>query len=460
MKTKLAEMSLLALVPALAWASDYNISSDTIWSDSNPPSPEFSASGDTLTLAGARLDYSLSGDWNPSSVNIMGENSALNINSGRLSIANFQLAHIENSLNASVLVSGANSSLETANLYFASGAGNSATMTLSDGASLRVTSSSATNIVNANGASGTLNIESGASAHFKAQINIGGNSNGQSGEAVVNLRGDSSRLMLDGNINFLGAYAATGTLNISGGTLSRSDGGKVQRFTIGFTSDGAMNMSGGRADIAALDVGSWLIGSQDSKSNLSLSGSAKMDASILSIGGNYANARALVNISSGANLKAGNTTISESGKLILSVDSSALSTDGDSSTPMFETAAMSVSGGDGKIVVDLSKLGKADGLAAGQDVEISLFSFSGDLSFNGVKFSKSEADFEQFFSGLITFEGAADSEFWEDAAFSDLHYDSASGLVSIGLTYVPESSTCAALFGAFSLLLVLARRRG
>lgn len=72
MKTKLAEMSLLALVPALAWASDYNISSDTIWSDSNPPTPEFSASGDTLTLAGARLDYSLSGDWNPSSVNIMG----------------------------------------------------------------------------------------------------------------------------------------------------------------------------------------------------------------------------------------------------------------------------------------------------------------------------------------------------------------------------------------------------
>ena len=386
--------------------------------------------------------------------------SALNINSGRLSIANFYLAHIENSLNANVLVSGANSSLETANLYFASGAGNSATMTLSDGASLRVTSSGATNIVNANGASGTLNIESGASAHFKAQINIGGNSNGQSGEAVVNLRGDSSRLMLDGSINFLGAYAATGALNISGGTLSRSDGGKVQRFTIGFTSDGAMNMSGGRADIAVLDVGSWLIGSQDSKSNLSLSGSAKMDASSLSIGGNYANARALVNISSGANLKAGNTTILESGKLILSVDSSALSTDGDSSTPMFETAAMSVSGGDGKIVVDLSKLGKADGLAAGQDVEISLFSFSGDLSFNGVKFSKSEADFERFFSGLITFEGAADSEFWEDAAFSDLHYDSASGLVSIGLTYVPESSTCAALFGALSLLLVLARRRG
>lgn len=386
--------------------------------------------------------------------------SALNINSGRLSIANFYLAHIENSLNASVLVSGANSSLETANLYFASGVGSSASMTLSDGASLRVTSSGATNIVNANGASGTLNIESGASAHFKAQINIGGNSNGQSGEAVVNLRGDSSRLMLDGSINFLGAYAATGTLNISGGTLSRSDGGKVQRFTIGFTSDGAMNMSGGRADIAVLDVGSWLIGSQDSKSNLSLSGSAKMDASSLSIGGNYANARALVNISSGANLKAGNTTISESGKLILSVDSSALSTDGDSSTPMFETAAMSVSGGDGKIVVDLSKLGKADGLAAGHDVEISLFSFSGDLSFNGVKFSKSEADFERFFSGLITFEGAADSEFWEDAAFSDLHYDSASGLVSIGLTYVPESSTCAALFGALSLLLVLARRRG
>ena len=460
MKTKLAEMSLLALVPALAWASDYNISTDTIWSDSNPPTPEFSASGDTLTLAGARLDYSLSGDWNPSSVNIMGENSALNINSGRLSIANFYLAHIENSLNANVLVSGANTSLETANLYFASGVGSSASMTLSDGASLTVTSSGATNIVNANGASGTLNIESGASAHFKAQINIGGNSNGQSGEAVVNLRGDSSRLMLDGSINFLGAYAATGTLNISGGTLSRSDGGKVQRFTIGFTSDGAMNMSGGRADIAVLDVGSWLIGSQDSKSNLSLSGSAKMDASSLSIGGNYANARALVNISSGANLKAGNTTISESGKLILSVDSSALSTDGDSSTPMFETATMSVSGGDGKIVVDLSKLGKADGLAAGQDVEISLFSFSGDLSFNGVKFSKSEADFERFFSGLITFEGAADSEFWEDAAFSDLHYDSASGLVSIGLTYVPESSTCAALFGAFSLLLVLARRRG
>ena len=70
------------------------------------------------------------------------------------------------------------------------------------------------------------------------------------------------------------------------------------------------------------------------------------------------------------------------------------------------------------------------------------------------------SDYERFFSGLITFEGAADSEFWEDATFSDLHYDSASGLVSIGLTYVPESSTCAALFGALSLLLVLARRRG
>lgn len=459
MKAKLAEMSLLALVPALAWATDYNISSDTIWSDSNPPTPEFSPSGDSLVVNGARLDYLLSDSWNPGNVNIAGENSVLNIGSGSLSSINFYLAHMENSLNANVFVSGANSSLEIANLYFASGVGSSASMTLSDGASLTVTSSGATNIVNANGASGTLNIESGASAHFKAQINIGGNSNGQSGEAVVNLRGDSSRLMLDGSINFLGAYAATGTLNISGGTLSRSDGGKVQRFTIGFTSDGAMNMSGGKADIAVLDVGSWLIGSQDSKSNLSLSGSAKMDASSLSIGGNYANARALVNISSGANLKAGNTTISESGKLILSVDSSALSTDGDSSTPMFETAAMGVSGGEGKIVVDFSKLGKADGLAAGQDVEISLFSFSGDFSFNGVKFSKSEADFEQFFSALITFENAEGMEFWEDAAFSDLHYDSASGLVSIGLTYVPEASTCASIFGAVSLMLILMRRR-
>lgn len=459
MKAKLAEMSLLALVPALAWATDYNISSDTIWSDSNPPTPEFSPSGDSLVVNGARLDYLLSDSWNPGNVNIAGENSVLNIGSGSLSSINFYLAHMENSLNANVFVSGANSSLEIANLYFASSVGSSASMTLSDGASLTVTSSGATNIVNANGASGTLNIESGASAHFKAQINIGGNSNGQSGEAVVNLRGDSSRLMLDGSINFLGAYAATGTLNISGGTLSRSDGGKVQRFTIGFTSDGAMNMSGGKADIAVLDVGSWLIGSQDSKSNLSLSGSAKMDASSLSIGGNYANARALVNISSGANLKAGNTTISESGKLILSVDSSALSTDGDSSTPMFETAAMGVSGGEGKIVVDFSKLGKADGLAAGQDVEISLFSFSGDFSFNGVKFSKSEADFEQFFSALITFENAEGMEFWEDAAFSDLHYDSASGLVSIGLTYVPEASTCASIFGAVSLMLILMRRR-
>lgn len=459
MKAKLAEMSLLALVPALAWATDYNISSDTIWSDSNPPTPEFLPSGDSLVVNGARLDYLLSDSWNPGNVNIAGENSVLNIGSGSLSSINFYLAHMENSLNANVFVSGANSSLEIANLYFASGVGSSASMTLSDGASLTVTSSGATNIVNANGASGTLNIESGAGAHFKAQINIGGNSNGQSGEAVVNLRGDSSRLMLDGSINFLGAYAATGTLNISGGTLSRSDGGKVQRFTIGFTSDGAMNMTGGKADIAVLDVGSWLIGSQDSKSNLSLSGSAKMDASSLSIGGNYANARALVNISSGANLKAGNTTISESGKLILSVDSSALSTDGDSSTPMFETAAMGVSGGEGKIVVDFSKLGKADGLAAGQDVEISLFSFSGDFSFNGVKFSKSEADFEQFFSALITFENAEGMEFWEDAAFSDLHYDSASGLVSIGLTYVPEASTCASIFGAVSLMLILMRRR-
>lgn len=455
---KLAEMSLLMLVPALAWATDYNISVDTVWSDSNPPSPEFSPSGDSLVVKGARLDYLLSDSWNPGNVNIAGENSVLNIESGSLSSINFYLAHTENTLNANIFVSGANSSLETANLYFASGAGNSATMTLSDGASLRVTSGAATNIVNADGASGTLNIESGASALFKSQINIGGNSNGQSGDAVVNLSGDSSRLMLDGGINFLGAYAATGTLNMSGGTLSRSDGGKISRLTIGFTSDGAMNMTGGSASVEILDVGSWLIGSMDSKSTLTMSGSAKMDVSTFSLGGNYEGAEAVASVSSGANIKASNATISNTGRLLLKADSSALDLTSNTAASMFDAENLSISGGDGKIVVDFSNMGAIAGLNAGDEVEIFLFSFA-NLSRDGVLFSKSEADFEQFFDGLITIENGEGLEFWEDVQFSDLSYDAISSSVFATMTYVPEASTCAALFGALSLLLVLARRR-
>ena len=111
-------------------------------------------------------------------------------------------------------------------------------------------------------------------------------------------------------------------------------------------------------------------------------------------------------------------------------------------------------------VIDGSSLGRMEYASEGDIYEIALMEVSGSISLNGVEqdiSGMSDEAIQDFVSSLFSFENNTGSDYWEDFDASNVSYNG--GTFYISLTYVPEPSTIAAIFGALALAFAAYRRR-
>lgn len=270
---------------------------------------------------------------------------------------------------------------------------------------------------------------------------------------------------MGGGMNFFGAYASRGELNVSGGTVS-SDGlnGKIARLTVGFTSDGAVNLSGGETYVNQMDVGSWIIGNNVS-SSLNVSGTdTVLDVSTLNVGlDNRDDLLAEVALSNLSTVKIGNASFADMGRFKINVGASSEN----SVSASIQISGNLNYGGDPLaegFIFDFADMdNQISGLEDGDTLVVNLFSVGGTFSIYGSAFDKSNGAIGDFLDGNAVLENNTDMRYWEDVDYGDFAWDKDTNTLSVLMTYkgstVPEPSTTAVIFGAFALAFAAYCRR-
>ena len=154
----------------------------------------------------------------------------------------------------------------------------------------------------------------------------------------------------------------------------------------------------------------------------------------------------------------------DSGQITLKLDSSGIGYAMDNGLAMVSTDDLHMWKTDDTVsspfVIDGSALGYIEGASEGDIYEFALLSVSGDILFNDVTYdlsSMSDSELTDFVSTIFEFQNNTDLSAWEDFDASNVLYNG--GTFYISLTYVPEPSTVAAIFGALALAFAAYRRR-
>lgn len=160
----------------------------------------------------------------------------------------------------------------------------------------------------------------------------------------------------------------------------------------------------------------------------------------------------------------GAVQIFDSAQVTLVLDSKGIEYSMDNGFSMFKTRDLQVYKSDDTVsspfVIDGSALGHMQYAMEGDYYEFAIMEFSGSISLNGEVqdlLSMSESELNDFIGTLFTFENNTDLNSWEDFDSSNIFFNGNS--FYIGLTYVPEPSTFAAIFGALALAFAAYRRR-
>lgn len=156
--------------------------------------------------------------------------------------------------------------------------------------------------------------------------------------------------------------------------------------------------------------------------------------------------------------------IFDSAQVTLKLDSNGIIYAMENSIAMVQTDDLHVWKSDESVsspfIIDGSALGHMENAQEGDYFEILLANVSGDILFNGELqdfSSMSESELSDFINNMFTIENNTGLSSWEDFDSSDVHFDG--GNFYIGLTYVPEPATYAAIFGALVLAFAAYRRR-
>lgn len=154
----------------------------------------------------------------------------------------------------------------------------------------------------------------------------------------------------------------------------------------------------------------------------------------------------------------------DSGEITFALDSNGIIYSQDYGTAMVKTVNLQLYKSDDTVsnpfVIDGSSLGRMEYASEGDIYEIALMEVSGSISLNGVEqdiSGMSDEAIQDFVSSLFSFENNTGSDYWEDFDASNVSYNG--GTFYISLTYVPEPSTIAAIFGALALAFAAYRRR-
>lgn len=175
-------------------------------------------------------------------------------------------------------------------------------------------------------------------------------------------------------------------------------------------------------------------------------------------GDKYTGNSAIVEIHTGAqfaNTNNGISSIKDSAQFTFVLDSANIDY---ASTAMFSTRNLAVYKTNATVsnpfVIDGANLGAVNGLSEGDIAEFVIMTVSGDATLNGdiLDFSNIE-----LIAGIFEFKNNTDLADWEDFGLENLSF--AGGNLVLSLTYVPEPSTYAAIFGAIALAFAAYRRR-
>lgn len=175
-------------------------------------------------------------------------------------------------------------------------------------------------------------------------------------------------------------------------------------------------------------------------------------------GDKYTGNSAIVEIHTGAqfaNTNNGISSIKDSAQFTFVLDSANIDY---ASTAMFSTRNLAVYKTNATVsnpfVIDGANLGAVNGLSEGDIAEFVIMTISGDATLNNAILDFSNIE---LIAGIFEFKNNTDLADWEDFGLENLSF--AGGNLVLSLTYVPEPSTYAAIFGALALAFAAYRRR-
>lgn len=329
------------------------------------------------------------------------------------------------------------------NIYVANNSTATANLKITNGGVYQQANGAKNTQVWMNSGSGTFEISDGGKWFANTNFYVGGAS-GANSTLILNNGKIANSAGTGASSDIKLAYAANST-----GRLEVSNGGTAILRTFQMAQGGA----NAKATLIIKDAGSVVKATNTNDSNYLFSlGMNVAD------GDKYTGNSAIVEIHTGAqlaNTSGGTSSIKDSAQMTFVLDSANFDY---ASTAMFSTGKLAVYKTDDTVsnpfVIDGANLGEVSGLSAGDIAEFIIMTISGDATLNDdiLDFSNIE-----LIAGIFEFKNNADLADWEDFGLENLSF--ADGNLVLSLTYVPEPSTYAAIFGALALAFAAYRRR-
>lgn len=329
------------------------------------------------------------------------------------------------------------------NIYVANNSTATANLKITNGGVYQQANGAKNTQVWMNSGSGTFEISDGGKWFANTNFYVGGAS-GANSTLILNNGKIANSAGTGASSDIKLAYAANST-----GRLEVSNGGTAILRTFQMAQGGA----NANATLIIKDAGSLVRATNTNDTNYLFSlGMNVAD------GDKYTGNSAIVEIHTGAqlaNTSGGTSSIKDSAQMTFVLDSANFDY---ASTAMFSTGKLAVYKTNDTVsnpfVIDGANLGEVSGLSAGDIAEFIIMTISGDATLNDdiLDFSNIES-----IAGIFEFKNNTDLADWEDFGLENLSF--ADGNLVLSLTYVPEPSTYAAIFGALALAFAAYRRR-
>lgn len=329
------------------------------------------------------------------------------------------------------------------NIYVANNSTATANLKITNGGVYQQANGAKNTQVWMNSGSGTLEISDGGKWFANTNFYVGGASGANSTLILNNGKiANSAGTGYSSDIKL--AYAANSTAK-----FEVSNGGSTLLRSFQMAQGGA----NAKATLIIKDAGSVVKAMNTNDSNYLFSlGMNVAD------GDKYTGNSAIVEIHTGAqfaNTNNGISSIKDSAQFTFVLDSANIDY---ASTAMFSTRNLAVYKTNATVsnpfVIDGANLGAVNGLSEGDIAEFVIMTISGDATLNNAILDFSNIE---LIAGIFEFKNNTDLADWEDFGLENLSF--AGGNLVLSLTYVPEPSTYAAIFGALALAFAAYRRR-
>lgn len=327
------------------------------------------------------------------------------------------------------------------NLYICNSAGSQGFFTITNGGTYQQGEGAKNSQVFLGNGTGVLEISNGGKWLANTNFYIG---NASSANAALIL--DNGKITgrtgsgYSSDLNIASAASAVGRVEVS-------NGGSADMRTFRMSQGGVNSAS----TLIIRDAGSYVKANNTNDNNYLFELGVNADSAKYS--GNAAN----IFIYTGAqlwNASVGTAWLRDSAQMNFMLDSDNVDA---ADTAMFRTGKLAVYKSDGAstpFVIDGANLSSNGDLSQGDVVGFTILTATGDKSYNGALLDFTDAT---TLSQIFEFKNNVSLADWEDFNANNLAWDGSNLILS--LTYVPEPSTCAAIFGALALAFAAYRRR-